>query len=126
MITSPTILIVDDNQTNQLLASAALQARGYRVHCASGGAELDAFMREERPSLILMDIQMPGEDGLAITRRLKTDPASSHIPIIALTAHAMPGNEDAARAAGCDGFITKPFSPQLLAETVSAMLGGTP
>lgn len=117
-----TILIVDDNPTNLVLASAVLRGSGYDVVCADGGPEMDARLQSVSPALILMDIQLPGEDGVAITRRLKADPATAHIPIIVLTAHAMQADEAAAKAAGCDGFITKPFSPQLLADSVAAVL----
>lgn len=122
---APHILIMDDNPTNLLLARAVLEAKGYRVRVATKGTELEPCLKERLPDLILMDIQLPDVDGLTLTRRLKADPATAHIPVIALTAYAMVGDEEKARAAGCDGYITKPFSPQILADRVAAMLGPT-
>ena len=125
-----TILLVDDNPTNIVLAQAVLGALGYRVHSVTSGEDVLVYLRELEPDLILMDIQLPGIDGLTLTRRLKADPETTQIPIIALTAYAMAGDEQRAREAGCDGYISKPFSPQTLADRVAQALeapgGGNP
>lgn len=81
-----------------------------------------ALAREQRPDLILMDIQLPGMDGLTATRALKRDPATATIPVLALTAHAMKGDEEQILAAGCDGYLAKPFRYPELLERVAAML----
>lgn len=117
-----TVLVVDDNPTNALLAKAALQGRGYTVTTAASAAEAETMLAQALPDLILMDIQLGEVDGLALTRRLKADPSFGQIPIIALTALAMAGDEERVRAAGCDGYITKPFSPLSLIEQVGALL----
>lgn len=117
-----TVLVVDDNPTNILLAKAALTARGYAVTTAGSASEAEAVLARDVPDLILMDVQLPEVDGLTLTRQLKADPRVSHIPIIALTALAMAGDEERVRAAGCDGYITKPFRPDHLVEQVGAAL----
>ena len=113
------ILIVDDNPLNVKLVRVVLLTSGYEVRtCADAESALDT-LRSYRPDAILMDIQLPGMDGLELTRRLKADPESRDIIIIALTAYAMKGDEEKARAAGCDGYLTKPIDtavfPSLLA-----------
>jgi CheY-like chemotaxis protein len=113
------ILIVDDNPLNVKLVRVVLQTSGYDVRtCADAESALDA-LQTYRPDAILMDIQLPGMDGLELTRRLKADPETRDITIIALTAYAMKGDEEKARAAGCDGYLTKPIDtavfPSLLA-----------
>jgi CheY-like chemotaxis protein len=113
------ILIVDDNPLNVKLVRVLLLTSGYDVRtCADAEAALET-LRSFRPRAILMDIQLPGMDGLELTRRLKADPETRDITIIALTAYAMKGDEEKARAAGCDGYLTKPIDtavfPSLLA-----------
>ncbi|HZS59386.1 MAG TPA: response regulator [Gemmatimonadaceae bacterium] len=113
------ILIVDDNPLNVKLVRVVLLTSGYEVRtCADAESALEA-LQSYRPDAILMDIQLPGMDGLELTRRLKADPETRDITIIALTAYAMKGDEEKARAAGCDGYLTKPIDtavfPSLLA-----------
>jgi CheY-like chemotaxis protein len=108
------ILIVDDNASNTKLLSFLLAAHGYEIRTAADAEEALLLLGTFRPRLILMDLQLPGMDGLALTRLLKADPATQHIPIIAATAYAMKGDEERARAAGCDGYITKPIDTRRL------------
>jgi CheY-like chemotaxis protein len=116
------VLIVDDNPTNLKLARVVLEGAGYMVHTAeSAGAALEV-LQSLHPRLILMDIQLPDIDGLELTRRLKADPAYADIAIVALTAYAMKGDEAKARAAGCDGYITKPIDIDELPRAVARHL----
>ena len=117
-MSAPLILIVEDNETNQMLTTAVLQRDGYRATVAGSAAEARDRIGEERPDLILMDIQLPGEDGLAFTRELKLDVATSEIPVVAITAHAMAGDAELAIQAGCSGYIAKPIDTRTLAEQV--------
>jgi len=103
------ILIVDDNPQNVKLIRAVLAGEGYDVQSAGDAEEALRVLSTFQPSLILMDIQLPGMDGLELTRRLKADPVRGHIRIIALTAYAMKGDDTRALAAGCDAYITKPI-----------------
>ena len=116
-----TILIIDDNATNRKLAGYVL-ASEYKVLEAGDAAEARAVLARTSTHAILMDIQMPGMDGLALTRLIKEDPAHQHIRIIALTSHAMKGDEEKARAAGCDGYITKPIDTHRFPIQVAAFL----
>jgi len=113
------ILIVEDNPANLLLARAVLQRAGYRTAEAHSAEEALDLVRGGSPDAILMDVQLPGEDGLSLTRRLKADPATATIPIIALTAHAMPEDRVRAEAAGCDGYVAKPINTRTLAGEVA-------
>jgi signal transduction histidine kinase len=108
-ISGHTVLVVEDNPVNRKLARNVLRARGYRVLEAETGEEAIEIARREHPHLILMDLQLPGLDGLAATRRLKADPETSSIPIVALSAHAKDTDESRAREAGCAGYIAKPI-----------------
>jgi two-component system cell cycle response regulator DivK len=119
---SSTILVVEDNPANMKLATTLLAKSGYRVLQASDAGAGLALARARRPELILMDIQLPGRDGLTATRELKQDPHLRHIKVIALTAFAMKGDEDEARGAGCDGYITKPYRYRDLLEAVERAL----
>jgi two-component system, cell cycle response regulator DivK len=112
------ILIVEDNEANQLLASSVLVRDGYRVELAASAKEAVERLATNQPDLILMDVQLPGEDGLGLTRRLKADPKTAMIPIVALTAHAMVGDREVALAAGCVGYIAKPINTRTLGEQV--------
>jgi len=112
------ILIVDDNAANLKLARVLLRAEGYEVRTATDAEEALAILREFAPALVLMDIQLPGMDGLELTRRLKADPATAGLTIIALTAYAMKGDEERARAAGCDGYVAKPIDTRRLPRTI--------
>jgi CheY-like chemotaxis protein len=115
-----TILIVDDNAANLKLARVLLKSEGYTVHTALDAEDGIRQLATLSPRAILMDIQLPGMDGLELTRRLKADAKTRDIVIIALTAYAMKGDEEKARAAGCDGYVTKPIDieslPQVLAD----------
>ncbi|HZN55539.1 MAG TPA: response regulator, partial [Candidatus Polarisedimenticolaceae bacterium] len=104
-----TVLVVEDNPVNRKLARNVLRARGYRVLEADTGEEGIEIARREIPHLILMDLQLPGLDGMEATRRLKADPATRAIPVVALSAHAQDADEARAREAGCAGYIAKPI-----------------
>lgn len=116
------ILIVDDNPQNLKLARILLTSENYEVKTATDAEEalriLDAFT----PRLILMDLQLPGMDGLELTRRLKADAARREIIVIALTAYAMKGDQERALAAGCDGYIAKPIDTEALPKAVASYL----
>jgi CheY-like chemotaxis protein len=119
----PCILIVDDNPVNLKLASCVLQSADFQVLEAVDAVQALAIIRQTPPDLILMDIALPGMDGLTLTRQLKADEATRHIGIVALTASAMKGDDQKARAAGCDGYITKPIDTRKFPEQVAAILG---
>ena len=121
----PLILIVEDNETNQMLTVAVLQRDGYRIVLAGSAAEARQQIRESKPDLILMDVQLPGQDGLAFTRELRGDSATRSIPIVAMTAHAMEGDAQRAIDAGCVGYISKPIDTRALAEQVRKHLALT-
>lgn len=116
------ILIVDDNAVNLKLMRVLLAGEGYTVRTAIDAENAVAVLKEFRPRLILMDLQMPGMDGLELTRRLKKDPALAEIVVVALTAYAMKGDEGKAIEAGCDGYITKPIDTRTLVATISEYL----
>ena len=116
------ILIVDDNEINLKLARVILVGEGYEVKTAGNAEEALAVLADFRARLILMDIQLPGMDGLTLTRQLREDPAYDRVIIVALTAYAMKGDEEKARAAGCDGYITKPIETDALPRTVAQFL----
>lgn len=118
----PKILVVEDNPLNLLVVRGALKRLPCVLLTAADGHQALALVQRERPSLILMDIQIPGIDGLTLTRRLKADAATRHIPIVAVTAHAMAGDEERMLAAGCDGFIAKPIDTQKLPDLVRSFL----
>lgn len=117
-----TILVVDDNPTNLKLAADVLECEGHTVLRAQDADEARQILERATPDLILMDIQMPGMDGLTLTRLLKSDPARRGIPIVALTAFAMKGDEQKALEAGCDGYITKPIDTRRLPGRVADIL----
>ena len=116
------ILVVDDNAINLKLARVLLAAEGYEVRTAADGEEALAALAHFAPRLILMDVQMPGMDGFAVTRRLKADPATRDIAILAVTAFAMKGDEEKALAAGCDGYVPKPIDTKTLPDIVRRSL----
>lgn len=118
------ILIVDDNPTNLKLMKILLLAEGYEVHTATDADEVVRLLQGMQPRLILMDIQLPGMDGLELTRRLKRDPATKDIVVLALTAYAMKGDDRRARDAGCDGYIPKPIDTQTLPGVIAGHLAG--
>ena len=116
------VLIVEDNSANMTLAVFLLQSVGHTVLSATDAEAGLTLARDEQPNLILMDIQLPGMDGLEATALLKQDGATGAIPVIALTALAMKGDEERIRAAGCDGYIAKPMRYQDFLTTVAAQL----
>ena len=118
----PTILLVEDNRDNRKIFRDVLSHAGFRVVEAEDGGKALARVEAERPDLILMDLSIPVVDGWECTRRLKGDPRTRAIPIVALTAHAMRGDEERARDAGCDGYLAKPISPKRVVEEVRRFL----
>jgi CheY-like chemotaxis protein len=116
------ILVVDDQPTNLKLCKVMLSVDGYEVHTAADAEEARALLDVVHPRLILMDVQLPGMDGLEFTRQLKADPATRDIVVLALTAYAMHGDEQKALDAGCDGYLAKPIDTRLLAATVERYL----
>lgn len=118
------ILVVEDHPTNLKLTLALLETNGYEVRSAASGEEALAVLASFRPRLILLDLQLPGIDGLELARRLKANPATRDIAIVALTAYAMKGDDEKARAAGCDGYITKPIDTRSFAGRVASFLTG--
>jgi len=124
-MTQESILIVDDNLVNMKLIRVLLAGEGYEVRTAADADEALRVLNEFHPGLILMDIQLPGIDGLELTRRLKAQPATRQIPIIGLTAYAMKGDEDRIIAAGCDGYIPKPIDTRALPDFIKGYLRRT-
>lgn len=116
------ILLVEDNEMNRDMLSRRLARRGHEVLIAIDGGEGVARASADLPDLILMDMSLPVLDGWEATRRIKADPATSKIPLIALTAHAMAGDREHALAAGCDDYDTKPIELDRLAEKIAALL----
>jgi CheY-like chemotaxis protein len=116
------ILIVDDNPANLKLVATLLAARGYDVTTALDAVQTVPEIERRRPTAILMDLQLPGMDGLELTRRLKADPATCAIPVMAVTAYAMVGDEARARAAGCDDYVSKPIDTRALPGRVKALI----
>jgi CheY-like chemotaxis protein len=119
---SAKILIVDDNATNLKLVAYLMSAKGYEVTTALDADAALAAIDRDPPQLILMDLQMPGIDGIELTKKLKADPATRQIIVIAVTAYAMKGDEQRARAAGCDDYVTKPIDTRALPDTVEKHL----
>jgi CheY-like chemotaxis protein len=116
------ILIVEDNEANRLLAGAVLERAGHRVEMAGNAQEALDRLATASPDLILMDVQMPGMDGLTLTRRLKGDTRTADIPVIALTALAMTGDREKTLEAGCSGYISKPINTRTFATEVARFL----
>ena len=117
------ILYVEDNEDNIYMLSSRLGRRGYQVLIARDGQEGIDMAQREMPALIIMDLSLPVIDGWESTRRLKAAPETQHIPIIALSAHAMSGDRDRALAAGCDDYDTKPVELPRLLQKIGAVLG---
>ena len=122
----PPILVVDDNPGNLKLISYVLEKGGYDVRTAVDAEEALRVLQGFRPRLILMDLQLPGMDGLTFTRQLKADPDLGGTPIVAVTASAMKGDEEKAVEAGCDGYITKPIDTRALARIITSFLNRPP
>lgn len=127
------ILIIEDNPTNLKLASQVLEMEGWLVVQATDAEQAQEQLQRMSPDLILIDIALPGMDGLTLTRRIKADEKLKHIPVVAMTAFAMKGDDRKAFEAGCDGYITKPIDTRKFSQQVAAFLcpdtskpGGTP
>ena len=116
------ILVIEDNPANMKLACLLLRNAGHEVLCAVDAETGLTMARDERPELILMDIQLPGMDGLAATALLKRDPLTAHIPVIALTAMAMKEDREKTRLAGCDAYIIKPLRYKELYQVIDTLL----
>lgn len=119
----PKILLVEDNEMNRDMLSRRLERRGFEIRIAVDGAEGVALAQQELPDLILMDMSLPVMDGWTATRQLKTIPQTQAIPVIALTAHAMAGDQERCLAAGCDDYDTKPVDFPRLMNKIQALLG---
>jgi CheY-like chemotaxis protein len=123
MIQGKTVLLVEDDADNQAIYSVILKHHGYAVLQARDGELGVRMARDHRPDLILMDLTMPLIDGLQATRILKADPSTMRIPIVALTAHGLPEDRQAAHDAGCISFLAKPVEPRRVAAEVGRILG---
>jgi two-component system, cell cycle response regulator DivK len=119
---SKRVLVVEDHETNRRILRDLLTSTGYDLIEAVTGEEGVAWAETYRPDLILMDIQLPGLDGYEATRRIKENPSLSHIPIIAVTSYALSGDEEKAIEAGCEAYVSKPFSPRLVLAKVREYL----
>ena len=119
------VLVVEDYQDAREMYTAYLQFSGYRVAEATNGLEAIETAIRLMPDIILMDLALPKVDGWEATKRLKSDPRTKHIPIVALTGHALAGFAEGAREAGCDAFVTKPCLPDALVAEIRRMLGRT-
>lgn len=115
-----TILIVDDNPIVLRMLRDLLRASGFRVHAASNAQQCDAVLRTVLPDAIVLDMQLPETDGFTLAQRLKSDPRTRPIPILAVTSFAMKGDEERARAAGCDAYFSKPIDTRTFPEAVAS------
>lgn len=120
-----TVLIVEDNEKNMKLARDVLQAKGYRTLEAPTGEEGVRLARQDLPDLVLMDIQLPGINGIEALRRIRAEASTAHIPVVALTASVTPTDRSAINAAGFDAFVSKPISLREFLDTVKRLLEGT-
>lgn len=120
------ILLIEDNEQNRYLASFLMQARGWEMVHAEDGPSGIALAGQVNPTLILLDIQLPGMDGYAVARALRLDPMLTAIPIIAVTSYAMPGDRERCLAAGCNGYIEKPIDPGTFAVEVERFVPEAP
>ena len=116
------ILVIEDNDLNRELVTDLLEASGFIVYQAREAEEGLRLAREHMPYLVLMDLSLPGMDGLAATRALREDPSIQHLTVIALTAHAMKGDEQTALQAGCDGYLTKPIDTRTFAGKIRTFI----
>jgi two-component system cell cycle response regulator DivK len=117
-----TVLVIDDNESNVLLLEYLLTVNGHEVRCAANAEDALASISQHKPWLVLTDIQLPGANGLELTQRLKSDPSTADIRIIAVSAFAMPADEQRAREAGCDGYITKPIDTRTFLKVVAELI----
>jgi two-component system, cell cycle response regulator DivK len=116
------VLIVEDNIDNYELVRFLLERSGYDTRWARSGREGLSMTKEEKPDLILMDLSLPEMDGWTATERLKSDPETKHIPVVALTAHTLPGDRKRALEVGCDDYLSKPMNIALFVETVAKLI----
>jgi two-component system cell cycle response regulator DivK len=120
---SKRVLIVEDQEDNRRIIRDLLRYAGYQTDEATTGEDAIEHINAQTPDLILMDVQLPGLDGYATTRRIKADPALRQVPVIAVTSFAFAGDDLKAREAGCDDYITKPYSPRKLLQKIMDLLG---
>jgi CheY-like chemotaxis protein len=125
MIMSQKILVVEDNDRNRRLLKILLKSEGYEVIEATTGEEAMDCLKIQKPDLILMDIQLPNTDGLDLTKRIKEDSETDHIPIIAVTAYAMKGDRERILEAGCDAYVSKPINTRELPGLIADVLKGS-
>ena len=121
-MSSPIVLLVEDNEDNRTIYTTILRHYGHEVHEAATGEEGILMARKHKPGVILMDVAMPGIDGWEATRRLKADPETASIPVVALTAHAMAEDRQRAVDAGCESYLAKPVEPRRVVEEVERLL----
>jgi len=121
-MTGRNILIIEDNSLNLELATDLLEVNGFTVNSAPTAEEGLRLARELLPDLVLMDIGLPGMDGLCATKDLKANPATRHLTVVGLTANAMKGDEEIALKAGCDGYLTKPINTRTFIETITRFI----
>ena len=119
---SRNILVVEDNDRSRRLLRILLRSRGYNVMEAATGDEAMNCLKEQKPDLILMDIQLPKVDGLGLTREIKSDVETRNIPIIAVTAYSMKGDKERILAAGCDAYVSKPINTRVLPSLIEKLL----
>jgi CheY-like chemotaxis protein len=117
------ILLVEDNPVNRRLAEFLLRSQGYEVRAAATAQEAFEMLKTEQVDLIVMDIQLPGMNGLEATKKLKEDPGTRDIPVVAVTSYAMKGDREKALAAGCAGYVTKPIDKNTFIGEVALQLG---
>ena len=117
------ILVCDDEANIRNIMDFSLEAEGFLVLEAADGDAALRMAASEQPDLVLLDVMMPGNDGLTVCRHLKENPATAHIPVLLLTARASNADREAGLAAGADGYVTKPFSPQRLVDKINELLG---
>lgn len=118
-----TVMIVEDNELNMKLFNDLLRAKGYDTLPMRNGFEALEMLKQRQPDLIIMDVQLPEISGLEVTRRIKQDEGLKHIPVIAVTAFAMKGDEERIRQGGCEGYLSKPISVAAFIETVRSYVG---
>lgn len=121
----PLVIVVEDDSHSSRIAMTVLEHAGFRCVHARNVDEALVALRRERPRLFVMDLNLPGVDGLELTRWLKSDALTSEIPVLAVTAYALDGDADIAREAGCDGYLAKPYDPQVLEREARRLLDAT-
>ncbi|MEJ5239992.1 MAG: response regulator [Anaerolineales bacterium] len=122
MDTKGTVLYIEDNPENRMLIRRVLEAEGFRVVLAANATEAFQVLQQERPQVVLMDISMPDVDGYTLTARIKSMPGFEKLPVIALTANVMRGEQERALRAGCDGYLQKPVDIDLLAQQIESFM----